>query len=86
MKRGELYWADLNPRAGSEQNGRRPVVVVSNDGFNRTPGWRSVIVVPLSTSAAQASRGPTVVELPTGIAGLTLEAVVKFRVVIKTIT
>ena len=54
MKRGEVYWADLAPRSGSEQRGRRPVVVISHDAFNQTPGWRSIIVVPLSTSAAQA--------------------------------
>jgi mRNA interferase MazF len=70
MTRGELYWADLVPRSGSEQTGRRPVIVVSHDGFNRTPGWMSIIVVPLSTSAAQATRGPTVVRLPPGAAGL----------------
>jgi mRNA interferase MazF len=49
MKRGEVYWALLAPRSGSEQTGRRPVIVVSNDGFNQTPAWRSVIVVPVST-------------------------------------
>ena len=70
MKRGEVYWADLAPRSGSEQAGRRPVIVVSSDGFNQTPGWRSVIVVPVSTSAAQARRAPTVVEIPSGVAGL----------------
>ena len=70
MKRGDVYWADLVPRSGSEQTGRRPVVVLSHDGFNQTPGWRSVIVVPLSTSASQAARGPTVVALPAGSAGL----------------
>lgn len=70
MKRGEVYWADLVPRSGSEQTGRRPVVVVSHDGFNQTPGWKSVIVVPLSTSASQARRGATVVEIPGGAAGL----------------
>ena len=70
MKRGEVYWADLVPRSGSEQTGRRPVVVHSHDGFNQAPGWRSVIVVPLSTSASQAARGPTVVALPAGSAGL----------------
>jgi mRNA-degrading endonuclease toxin of MazEF toxin-antitoxin module len=48
----------------------RPVVVVSHDGFNQTPGWRSVIVVPLSTSPTQAGRGPTSVPIPAGIAGL----------------
>lgn len=70
MKRGDVYWADLVPRSGSEQTGRRPVILVSNDGFNQAAGWRSVIVVPLSTAAAQARRGPTVVEIPSGVAGL----------------
>lgn len=74
MKRGELFWADLVPRSGSEQSGRRPVLVVSHDGFNETPGWRSIIVVPLSTSTAQQSRGPTVVTLPRGTAGLLHES------------
>jgi mRNA-degrading endonuclease toxin of MazEF toxin-antitoxin module len=71
MKRGDVYWADLVPRSGSEQTGRRPVIVVSHDGFNQTPGWRSVIVVPISTSSSQGKRGPTVVELSGGSAGLT---------------
>ena len=70
MRRGEVYWADLVPRSGSERAGRRPVVVVSHDGFNQTPAWRSIIVVPLSTSALQAKRGPTVVIFPAGTAGL----------------
>jgi mRNA-degrading endonuclease toxin of MazEF toxin-antitoxin module len=43
---------------------------VSNDGFNRTPAWRSIVVVPLSTSHAQARRGPTTVPLPAGAGGL----------------
>jgi mRNA-degrading endonuclease toxin of MazEF toxin-antitoxin module len=46
------------------------VIVVSHDGFNQTPNWRSVIVVPMSTSKAQAKRGPTVVEIPGGAGGL----------------
>jgi len=71
MKRGETYMAELAPRSGSEQRGRRPVIVVSHDGFNQVPGWRSVIVVPVSTSAAQARRGPTAVELAAGAGGLT---------------
>jgi mRNA interferase MazF len=70
MKRGEIYWADLVPRSGSEQTGRRPVIVMSHDGFNQTPAWKSIIVVPVSTSASQGRRGPTVVELPGGSIGL----------------
>jgi mRNA interferase MazF len=70
MKRGEVYWADLVPRSGSEQTGRRPVILVSHDGFNQAPAWRSIIVVPISTSAPQGKRGPTVIELSGGTAGL----------------
>ncbi len=66
-----MFWASLVPRSGSEQSGRRPVIVVSHDGFNQTVGWRSVIVVPVSTSEAQARRGPTAVPLNRGAGGLT---------------
>jgi mRNA interferase MazF len=75
MKRGEVYWADLAPRSGSEQQGRRPVIVISHDAFNQTPGWRSIIVVPLSTSPIQASRGPSAIPLAPGRSGLRKESI-----------
>jgi mRNA interferase MazF len=75
MKRGDVFWADLAPRSGSEQKGRRPVVIVSHDGFNQAPGWRSIIVVPISTSATQAMRGPTAIHLPKGVGELTKESI-----------
>ncbi len=46
------------------------MIVISDDGFNQTPGWKSIIVVPISTSASQGRRGPTVVEIPGGAGGL----------------
>jgi mRNA interferase MazF len=61
MKRGDVFWADLVPRSGSEQTGRRPVIVLSHDGFNQI-------------AASQGARGPTVVALPGGSAGLTKES------------
>lgn len=70
MNRGEIYVASLLPRSGSEQQGQRPVLVVSHDGFNHVATWRSVIVVPLSTSSSQGKRGPTSVPLPKGAGGL----------------
>ena len=70
MRRGDVYWADVAPRSGAEQRGRRPVVVVSHDAFNETAGWRSVIVVPLTTAAAQARRGPTAIALAPAAGGL----------------
>ena len=70
MTRGEVYWAELSPRSGSEEQGRRPVIVVSHDGLNRVPSWRSFVVVPISTSKAQARRGMTAVALAAGAGGL----------------
>jgi mRNA interferase MazF len=71
MTRGDIYWAEVAPRSGSEQAGRRPVIVVSHDGFNQARNWRSVIVVPMSTSKAKAKPGLTAVEIPGGASGLT---------------
>lgn len=34
IKRGEIYFADLNPVCGSEQGGCRPVHIVQNDTGN----------------------------------------------------
>jgi mRNA-degrading endonuclease toxin of MazEF toxin-antitoxin module len=51
------------------------VIVVSHDGFNEVSTWRSVIVVPCSTSASQARRGPTAVPLAKGTAGLKSDGV-----------
>lgn len=52
------------------------MVVISHDAFNQTLSWRSIIVVPLSTSQAQAGRGPSAVLLPQGVAGLDKDSIV----------
>jgi mRNA interferase MazF len=70
LKRGDIYWATLSPRSGSELSGRRPVIILSHDAFNQVAAWRSIIVVPLSTSDTQSRRGPTVVPLIAGTGGL----------------
>ncbi len=75
MKRGEIYLATLSQRSGSEQTGTRPVLVISHNAFNQTPGWNSIIIVPISTSDAQAERGPTAIPLKKGIGGLKKDSV-----------
>jgi mRNA interferase MazF len=47
--RGEVWLADLNPTRGHEQASRRPVLVVSEDLFNRGPAGL-VIVVPMTST------------------------------------
>ena len=31
IKRGDVYYADLDPVIGSEQKGHRPIIVIQND-------------------------------------------------------
>jgi mRNA interferase MazF len=56
MRRGDVVWVDLDPVRGAESNKRRPAVVVSNDGANRTAeqlGRGVVTVVPVTTNTAR---------------------------------
>ena len=59
MRQGEIWFADLNPTKGSEQSGKRPVVIVSGDTLNDT--LPIVIVVPITSKIKSY---PTCVLLP----------------------
>ena len=52
MKRGEIWLVALDPTHGHEQKGRRPVLIVSADDFNRVT--RVPIVVPITSGGAFA--------------------------------
>lgn len=45
---GDVVWVNLDPSAGHEQGKRRPVVVVSNDAYNRFNNL--TMVVPITSS------------------------------------
>ncbi|MBT1162999.1 type II toxin-antitoxin system PemK/MazF family toxin [Bifidobacterium sp. SO1] len=32
---GDIVWANLDPASGHEQNKRRPLIIVTNDAYNR---------------------------------------------------
>ncbi len=70
MVRGEIYFAVLAPRSGSEQAGRRPCILVSHDAFTTSPAWRSITVVPLTSSPRWQVDAPTVVRFAAGECGL----------------
>ncbi len=61
--RGDVRWADLNPVRGREQGGSRPVLVLSQDVFNRRSG--TVIAVAI-TSQPQKAGFPLTLELQSG--------------------
>jgi len=48
IKRGDLFWVDLDPAKGSEQAGRRPVLIIQNDIGNEFAP--TVITAPLTTN------------------------------------
>jgi len=51
-RRGEVWWARLDPTVGSEINKTRPCVVVSSSVLNQHR--RTVVIVPLSSSPRAA--------------------------------
>jgi len=50
--RGEVRWAELNPTRGHEQAGRRPVLILSQDIFNKRSG--TVIAMALTSQPQKA--------------------------------
>ena len=72
----ELFDANLNPSVGREQGGEsRPVLIVSNDGFNRA--FDVVTVLPLTkTEGKKRKVYPFEVVLPSHLAGNALESIV----------
>ncbi len=61
--RGDIRWADLSPRRGREQAGRRPVLVLSHDVFNERSG---TIIAVAVTSQPQRAGFPLTLELTGG--------------------
>lgn len=47
-RRGEIYWANLDPTIGRELRKRRPVLIVSPDEMNRA--MNTVIAAPITST------------------------------------
>ena len=54
MKRGDVYLVSLDPIAGHEQSGSRPVVVVSPDEFNQAT--KLPVTLPITNGGDFARR------------------------------
>lgn len=72
VNRGEVWWADLSPTKGSEQAGRRPVLIVQTDRAN--PSSPHTIIVPFTTRIRH-KRLPSHALIPAGEGGLTQDSV-----------
>jgi mRNA-degrading endonuclease toxin of MazEF toxin-antitoxin module len=52
MKRGEIWLVGLDPSHGHEQKGRRPVLIVSPETFNRVT--KVPVVLPITSGGSFA--------------------------------
>jgi len=73
VRRGEVYYAELNPVVGSEQGGTRPVLIIQNDIGNQ---YSPTTVVAAITSQIQKAKLPTHVEIDYKRGGLEKDSVI----------
>ncbi|NEQ41791.1 MAG: type II toxin-antitoxin system PemK/MazF family toxin [Okeania sp. SIO3I5] len=80
MYRGEIWWATLPQPVGSEPGYRRPVLIVQNDGFNRS--LIQTVIVVVITSNLDLAEAPGNVLLPKKATGLPRDSVANVSQVI----
>ena len=73
IKRGEVYFAQLNPVQGSEQGGCRPVLIIQNDVGN---AYSPTTIILAITSQIDKAHLPTHVELGKNQSGLERDSVI----------
>ena len=72
VKRGDVYYANLDPCIGSEQKGHRPVVVIQNDIGN----MYSPTTIAAMITSSQKKKLPTHVHVEDIESGLTKDSIV----------
>jgi mRNA interferase MazF len=73
IKRGDIFFVNLDPTQGREQTGYRPVLVVSSNAINKQP---LVVAVVVGTDGRHLQRDyPTNVRVPASETGLPLNTV-----------
>ena len=70
--RGEIWLAELDPIRGSEQAGKRPVLVMQTNAINRFT--TTVLAIPFTTNLRRAAL-PSCVQVAAGEGGLASESV-----------
>ena len=73
MKRGDIWLVGLDPAEGREQKGRRPVLIVSPDAFNRVT--KVPVVLPITSGGSFARTAGFAV--PLSVAGTQTTGVVR---------
>ena len=74
VKRGDIYFLDLNPVIRSEQSGMRPCVVISSDAVNHL---NQITILPItSMKPTYKTIYPNEVYLPKEVSLLTKDSIV----------
>lgn len=80
MRRGEIWWASLPEPAGSGPGYRRPLLIVSANGFNESR--ISTVIAAVITSNLRLADAPGNVQLPARGLGLARPSVVNVSQII----
>ena len=72
VKRGDMFYADLSPVVGSEQDGIRPVLIIQNDIGNKY----SPTVIALAITTKSKNRIPTHIPIKAGSCGLEKDSII----------
>jgi mRNA interferase MazF len=72
IKRGDIYYADLSPVVGSEQDGIRPIVIIQNDVGNKF----SPTVIGIAITSKIKSKLPTHIPIEGSKYGLDKDSVI----------
>lgn len=73
VRRGDVFYAELNPVQGSEQGGTRPVLIVQNDIGNQ---YSPTTIIVAITSQINKAKLPTHIEISGGKSGLDKDSVI----------
>jgi mRNA interferase MazF len=72
IKRGDIFYADLSPVVGSEQDGIRPVLIIQNDIGNKY----SPTVIGLAITTKNKTNIPTHIPIKAGNFGLQKDSII----------
>ncbi|MBC7335161.1 MAG: type II toxin-antitoxin system PemK/MazF family toxin [Clostridia bacterium] len=73
VRRGDIFYAQLNPVVGSEQGGTRPVLIIQNDIGNQ---YSPTTIIAAITSQINKAKLPTHVEISAEKSGLERDSVI----------
>ena len=71
--KGTIFYANLEPKIGSEQGGIRPVIIIQNDLGNK---YSPTVITAAITSQTNKTKLPTHIEIGENTSGLKSNSVV----------